>query len=106
MPVAVRSHLAVTVRSRVVARLAVALRNRTVGHTGAARRSQAADRGVAEARSRVVVRTGRDSAARRAVGRLVVVHLVSDPEAEVVASPFEDRLEAARLSSGLLVLDE
>jgi len=40
------------------------------------------------------------------VARPVVVHLVSDPAAEAVASSSGDRPEAARLSSGLLVLDE
>ena len=71
---------------------------------GAAHRSPAVGP-VAEARTRGAVRTGRDPAARRAVVRLVVVHLVSDPVVEV-ASPSGDRPEAALLSSGLLVLDE
>src|SRR6185437_9078414 len=93
-PVAVRSHPAVVLRSR------------TAGHTGAAHRIPVVGRLLAEDRSRVAVRTGRGSADRRAVARPVVVHLVSDPAAEAVASSSGDRPEAARLSSGLLVLDE
>jgi len=93
-PVAVRSHPAVVLRSR------------TAGHTGVAHRIPVVGRLLAEDRSRVAVRTGRGSADRRAVARPVVVHLVSDPAAEAVASSSGDRPEAARLSSGLLVLDE
>jgi len=80
-------------------------RSRTAAHTDVAHRIPVVGRLLAEDRSRVAVRTGRGSADRRAVARPVVVHLVSDP-AEAVASPSGDRPEAARLSSGLLVLDE
>src|SRR2546423_1392357 len=104
-PVAVRSHPAVGVHSRRD-RPAVVLRSRTGGHTGVAHRIPAVGRLLAEDRSRVAVRTGRGSADRRAVARPVGVHLVSDPAAEAVAAPSGDRPEAARPSSGLLVLDE